>query len=93
LHGLFSRKGAKAQRNFLAGFQNIQDSANGKQTSLRAKDEAETKSLLEGRHADFHALRYTWATFMRKHGISDNFARKQMRHQNIKQTDGYTDEA
>ena len=47
----------------------------------------------QGRYADFHALRYTWATFMRKHGISDNFARKQMRHQNIKQTDGYTDEA
>jgi integrase len=46
----------------------------------------------QGRYADFHALRYTWATFMRKHGISDNFARKQMRHQNIKQTDGYTDD-
>jgi hypothetical protein len=28
---------------------------------------------------------------MRKHGISDNFARKQMRHQTIHQTDGYTD--
>jgi len=46
----------------------------------------------QGRYADFHALRYTWATFMRKHGISDNFARKQMRHQSIRQTDGYTDE-
>jgi integrase len=45
-----------------------------------------------GRYADFHALRYTWATFMRKHGIADNFARKQMRHQTIRQTDGYTDE-
>jgi integrase len=45
----------------------------------------------QGRYADFHALRYTCATFMRKHGISDNFARKQMRHQTIHQTDGYTD--
>ena len=46
-----------------------------------------------GRYGDFHALRYTWATFMRKNGIGDNFARKQMRHQTIRQTDGYTDEA
>jgi integrase len=47
----------------------------------------------QGRYADFHALRYTCATFMRKHGVSDNFARKQMRHQTIRQTDGYTDGA
>jgi integrase len=47
----------------------------------------------QGRYADFHALRYTWATFMRKNGIGDNFARKQMRHQTVRQTDGYTDEA
>jgi len=46
----------------------------------------------QGRFADFHALRYTWATFMRKNGIADNFAIKQMRHQSIRQTDGYTDE-
>jgi len=46
----------------------------------------------DGRYADFHALRYTWATFMRKHGIADNLARKQMRHQSIRQTDGYTDD-
>jgi len=45
----------------------------------------------QGRYADFHALRYTWATFLRKHGISDNFARKQMRHQTIGQMDTYTD--
>jgi integrase len=45
------------------------------------------------RYADFHALRYMCATFMRKHGISDNFATKQMRHQSIRQTDGYTDES
>src|ERR1035437_4143926 len=47
----------------------------------------------QGRFADFHALRYTWATFMRMNGVSDNFARKQMRHQTIRQTDGYTDAA
>ena len=46
-----------------------------------------------GRYADFHALRYTWATFLRKNGIADNFARKQMRHQSIRQTDGYTDDS
>ena len=45
------------------------------------------------RYADFHALRYMCATFMRKRGISDNFATKQMRHQSIRQTDGYTDES
>jgi integrase len=45
----------------------------------------------QGRYADFHALRYTWATFLRKHGIADNFAREQMRHQTVRQTDGYTD--
>jgi len=44
-----------------------------------------------GRYGDFHALRYTWATFMRRNGIPDNFARKQMRHRTIRQTDGYTD--
>jgi integrase len=47
----------------------------------------------QGRYADFHALRYTWATFMRMNGIADNFAQKQMRHQTIRQTDGYTDAA
>ena len=47
----------------------------------------------EGRYADFHALRYTFATFMRKNGMPDNFVRKQMRHKTIRQTDGYTDEA
>jgi integrase len=47
----------------------------------------------QGRYADFHALRYTWATFMRKNGVPDNFARMQMRHRSIRQTDGYTDEA
>jgi hypothetical protein len=30
---------------------------------------------------------------MRKNGIADNFAHKQMRHESLRQTDGYTDEA
>jgi len=47
----------------------------------------------EGRYADFHSLRYAFATFMRKNGMPDNFVRKQMRHKSIRQTDGYTDEA
>jgi len=46
----------------------------------------------QSRFADFHVLRYTWATFMRKNGIADNFAMKQMHHQSIRQTDEYTDE-
>jgi hypothetical protein len=37
-----------------------------------------------GRYADFHALRYTWATFLQRHGISQRFAMKLMRHSNIK---------
>jgi integrase len=32
-----------------------------------------------GRYADFHALRYTWATFLQRHGISQRFAMKLMR--------------
>jgi integrase len=46
----------------------------------------------QGRYGDFHALRYTFATFMRRNGMPDNFVRKQMRHKTIRQTDGYTDE-
>jgi integrase len=69
---------------------------NGIPRASRLKVDAERVGVAykdeQGRYADFHALRYTWATFMRKHGISDNFARKQMRHQTVRQTDGYTDE-
>jgi len=69
---------------------------NGIPRASRLKVDAERVGVAyrdeQGRYADFHALRYTWATFMRKHGIADNFARKQMRHQTIRQTDSYTDE-
>ena len=69
---------------------------NGIPRASRLKVDAERVGVAyrdeQGRYADFHALRYTWATFMRKHGIADNVARKQMRHQTVRQTDGYTDE-
>ena len=70
---------------------------NGIPRASRLKVDAERVGVAykdeRGRFADFHALRYSWATFMRKNGVGDNFARKQMRHQTIRQTDGYTDEA
>jgi integrase len=56
-----------------------------KRVGVACKDE-------QGRFADFHVLRHTWATFMRKHGIADNFAMKQIHHQSIRQTDEYADE-
>ena len=46
----------------------------------------------QGRYADFHSLRYTFATFMHRNGMPANFVRKQMRHKTLRQTDGYTDE-
>jgi len=46
-----------------------------------------------GRYADFHALRYTWATFLQRNGIAQRFAMKLMRHSDIKLTAKvYTDE-
>jgi hypothetical protein len=45
-----------------------------------------------GRYADFHSLRYTFATFMHRNWMRANFVRKQMRHKILRQTDGYTDE-
>jgi len=70
---------------------------NGIPRASRLKVDAERVGVAyqdeQGRYADFHALRYTFATFMRKNGMPDNFVRKQMRHKSIRQTDGYTDEA
>ena len=46
-----------------------------------------------GRYADFHALRYTWATFLQRHDIPQRFAMKLLRHSDIKLTSKvYTDE-
>jgi integrase len=47
-----------------------------------------------GRYADFHALRYTWATFLQRHGIAQRFAMKLLRHSDIRLTAKvYTDES
>ena len=47
-----------------------------------------------GRYADFHALRYTFVTFMQLNGVPQRFAMKQMRHDDIKLTaQVYTAEA
>src|SRR5208283_1335560 len=46
-----------------------------------------------GRYADFHSLRYTWATFLQRNGVAQRFAMKLMRHSDIKLTAKvYTDE-
>src|SRR5208283_1468124 len=46
-----------------------------------------------GRYGDFHALRYTWATFLQCNGVAQRFAMKLMRHSDIKLTSKvYTDE-
>jgi len=46
-----------------------------------------------GRYADFHALRYTWATFLQRNGVAQRFAMKLMRHSDMKLTAKvYTDE-
>ena len=39
-----------------------------------------------GRYADFHALRYTWATFLQRHGVAQRFAMKLLPHSDIKLT-------
>lgn len=46
-----------------------------------------------GRYVDFHALRYTWATFLQRHGVALRFAMKLLRYSDIKLTAKvYTDE-
>jgi integrase len=46
-----------------------------------------------GRYADFHALRYTWATFLQRNGVPQRVAMKLMRHSDMKLTAKvYTDE-
>ena len=46
-----------------------------------------------GRYADFHAFRYTWATFLQRNGVAQRFAMKLMRHSDIRLTAKvYTDE-
>ena len=46
------------------------------------------------RYADFHALRYTWATFLQRNGVPARQAMQLMRHSDLKLTmNVYTDES
>jgi integrase len=69
---------------------------NGIPCARRLQKDAEANGIpyqdALGRYADFHALRYTFATFMHRNGMPANFVRKQMRHKTLRQTDAYTDE-
>ena len=63
----------------------------------RLQKDAEANAIpyqdAQGRYGDFHALRYTWATFLQRNGIAQRFAMKLMRHSDIKLTAKvYTDE-
>lgn len=71
---------------------------NGIPRASRLKVDAERNGIAyrdaSGRYADFHALRYTWATFLQRNGIAQRFAMKLMRHSDIKLTARvYTDES
>jgi len=70
---------------------------NGIPRAFRLKADAERNQIAyrdeSGRYADFHALRYTWATFLQRNNIPQRFAMKLMRHSDIKLTAKvYTDE-
>ena len=68
----------------------MQDSATGKQTSLRTKDEAEANSLLNARNAaqqqptlNLHlarAYRYAWAERAKVVGMPERFAQAALGH-------------
>ena len=70
---------------------------NGVPRASRLKADLERNGIAyldeSGRYGDFHALRYTFATFLQRHGIAQRFAMKLMRHSDIKLTSKvYTDE-
>jgi integrase len=60
---------------------------NGNPRASRLKVDAERNGIQfrdqSGRYADFHALRYTWATFLQRNGVAQRFAMKLMRHSDI----------
>jgi len=65
--------------------------------SRRLKTDAEHTGIEyrdpQGRYADFHALRYTWATYLQRNGVAQRIAMKLMRHSDIRLTSKvYTDE-
>src|SRR5580698_4710183 len=71
---------------------------NGIPRNRRLQKDAQANGITyqdeQGRYADFHALRYTWATFLQRNGIAQRFAMKLMRHSDIKLTAKvYTDES
>ena len=46
----------------------------------------------QGRYADFHSLRYSWATYLQRQGVNSRMAMELMRHSDRKLTDKiYTD--
>lgn len=66
--------------------------------ACRLKKDAERLEIAyrdeQGRYADFHALRYTWATFLQRNGVGQRVAMKLMRHSDMKLTAKvYTDES
>ena len=70
---------------------------NGIPRALRLRKDLERNGIPYrdelGRYADFHALRYTWATFLQRNGVAPRFAMKLMRHSDIRLTcKVYTDE-
>ena len=70
---------------------------NGIPRARRLQKDAEANGIAYqddlGRFADFHSLRYTWATFLQRNDIPQRFAMKLMRHSDIKLTAKvYTDE-
>jgi len=70
---------------------------NGIPRAARLRGDLESNGIAyqdeSGRYADFHALRYTWTTFLQRHGIAQRFAMKLLRHSDMKLTAKvYTDE-
>ena len=66
--------------------------------AARLQSDAEANGVAykddSGRYADFHAMRYTWTTFLQRHGIAQRYAMKLLRHSDIKLTSKvYTDES
>ena len=47
----------------------------------------------KGRYADFHSLRHTCATFIMKNGMPVIYAKKHMRHSDLKLTNRYMDDS
>ena len=91
---------AEALKAFRPGSWSLSGSVfpNGIPRACRLRKDAERNGIAyrdeSGRYADFHALRYTWATFLQRNEVAPRFAMKLMRHSDIKLTTKvYADEA